>query len=76
MNSTKTQYKVEVDSALCKACGYCVALCRQKALAAGGRLNAQGYFYIEPVDDARCVGCLVCVSVCPDFAIRVETPAA
>lgn len=52
----------ELDSELCNACGICIEVCKEKALAA----DDEG----KPVrDNALCIGCGDCVKVCPTDAM-------
>lgn len=64
-------YRVEINSELCKACYYCKASCPKKVIDLSGKLNTQGYAYVEPVRPQDCVGCLTCIGLCPDFAIKI-----
>jgi heterodisulfide reductase subunit A len=53
---------VEVDAALCGACGACVAACPFGAVA---RDPATGKAVVEPV---HCHGCGTCAAACPTGA--------
>jgi NAD-dependent dihydropyrimidine dehydrogenase PreA subunit len=60
---------VEIDAALCKACGICVGLCPADVLT-GGRDGVPGVAHPE-----RCTACRICEIHCPDFAIVVHLQA-
>lgn len=68
----KRRFKVEVESALCKECEYCIEVCPKEVFANSGRLNTSGYRYIIAAHSEDCNGCLKCFMICPDFAITVE----
>lgn len=58
--------KITLNSALCKGCGICIALCPKKVFEA----DIEGKPVNERVDD--CIGCRLCELRCPDFAVKVE----
>ena len=65
------RYRVEVNEALCKGCGYCIEFCPRKIFDRKGQLNARGVdapVFARPGD---CVGCGQCNLLCPDLALRV-----
>lgn len=64
--TSRRSYRLEVEPAMCKRCGICVAICARQALREGddGR---------PLLIEERCTGCLICENTCPEFAIRVET---
>ena len=68
----KRHFKPQVNSALCKDCGYCCEICEQEVFANSGEFNQAGYLYIVPKHAERCNGCMKCFMICPDFAITVE----
>jgi len=57
--------KVILNSAWCKACGICIALCPRQVLEAdgGGRPSASR--------EEDCSGCRLCEYRCPDLALTV-----
>lgn len=61
-------YRIELNRAMCKACGLCIAWCPQKVLAA----DDQSYPVVAEL--AACVNCKACERHCPDFAIEVIPP--
>ena len=66
------KYRITVNEAYCKGCGYCIEFCPQKVFDRKKELNSKG---VNPPEFARpddCVGCGQCNSLCPDLAIRVE----
>ena len=60
----KPLISVNIERALCKQCGFCVAFCPRKVLAM--RDN-----YPTVVDIESCTACLLCDMLCPDFAVTV-----
>lgn len=72
MEKTKKQFKTDVDTSLCKACGYCRSECPRQVFAQGEEINNAGYRYMVAIHTGNCIGCQKCVSVCPDFAISVQ----
>ena len=44
--------------------------CPKKAIRFSGKLNRNGYNYIE-VDDELCVKCGTCYTVCPDLVYEI-----
>lgn len=67
-----TRFKVEVDYAACKACGYCLEVCRPGVFDPAGGFNDRGYKPMQAAHYEKCVGCYKCFFVCPDFAISIE----
>ena len=70
-------YRIEVNSELCKDCGYCKEVCTLGVFQQSDVFNPSGYQPMVVVEPDRCIGCLNCLYVCPDFAIEIkETDAA
>ena len=69
--------KLRIDAERCKACGYCVLACPQKALALSDNLNKKGYRMVV-VEAEKCNACGICYTVCPDgvFALVEEERVA
>jgi NAD-dependent dihydropyrimidine dehydrogenase PreA subunit len=65
-------FQTEVDSELCKACGYCESLCPVRLFKPSGKINAYGYNYMTADKGKKCIGCLRCLMICPDFAIHIN----
>jgi len=63
--------KFSIDTAYCKGCNLCIAVCTGKALTQGVIRNAKGYLVPE-CDEAACVGCMNCEITCPELAITVD----
>ena len=69
----KRLFQVDVNSSLCKECGYCKEVCPSKVFETSGILNTSGYQYMIAKHSEKCIGCLKCLMICPDFAISVES---
>jgi len=67
------EFTLEVNSAICKGCGYCKEVCSLDIFAISDVFNPQGYKPSIATCTEKCVGCLRCLYVCPDFAITVES---
>ena len=66
------RYRVKVNEAFCKGCGYCIEFCPKKVFDRKKELNVKG---VNPPVFARpddCIGCGQCNLLCPDLAIKVE----
>ena len=59
----RSSYIVEVDRAICTACGVCVERCPMEAFSVQDD--------VAESDSARCIGCGLCVAVCPISALRM-----
>lgn len=66
------QYKVEVNSSVCKECGYCKEVCSLGVFKTSNTFNHLGYKPMAAANTEKCMGCLRCLMVCPDFAIKIE----
>ncbi len=62
----KSDSKIDIFKAWCKACGICVAFCPTGALAK----DETGSPYVKDIE--KCIRCGWCEIRCPDFAITVE----
>ena len=65
-------YSVEVNSILCKDCGYCKEVCTLEVFQRADTFNPSGYHPMVALKSDRCVGCLNCLYICPDFAIQIK----
>ena len=63
--------KIVVLPEYCKSCGLCIEACPKQVLAQGEKINAKGYFPVEPVKPEACIGCGLCATMCPDIAIEI-----
>ena len=63
--------QVTIDFDRCKECLYCVSFCPKKVLAAGDKINRQGYYTPVTAAPEACIACAVCARVCPEGAITV-----
>mgnify|MGYP002578989992 FL=1 len=61
----------QVDSNLCKACGYCMMQCPKGLFISSKKINSHGYEFMTIDEEKQCIGCLKCIATCPDFAITV-----
>lgn len=66
------KFTVEVNSLLCKECGYCREVCSLNVFSPSETLNPAGYRPVMARDTGRCVGCLKCLYICPDFALSIR----
>jgi len=66
-------YRVEVNFAICKECGYCKEVCGLDVFMVSNSFNPGGYKPMAVAHTEKCMGCLRCLMVCPDFAIKIES---
>jgi NAD-dependent dihydropyrimidine dehydrogenase PreA subunit len=71
-DNKKRHFRPEINSALCKECGYCCEVCEKEVFENSGLFNTAGYRYMVPKRAEECNGCMKCFLICPDFAITVE----
>jgi NAD-dependent dihydropyrimidine dehydrogenase PreA subunit len=64
-------YSVEVNSLLCKDCGYCKEVCTLGVFQKSDTFNPSGYHPMTARTEG-CIGCLNCLYICPDFAIQIK----
>lgn len=62
--------KIVVHSERCKACQLCIQACPKKIITFSGKLNRNGYEYIQ-VDEDECIVCGNCYTVCPDIVFEL-----
>ena len=67
----KLKGAIVIDTTRCKGCVLCVEACPQDVIALAGKVNVNGYPYVEAVHQEKCVGCASCGIVCPDGCITV-----
>ena len=65
-------FRVEVNPAVCKGCGYCWEVCSLDVFSRSDQFNPGGYRPARVVRPERCIGCLRCLYICPDFAITIR----
>jgi len=64
--------KIEINSELCKSCGYCVKACPRNLIKIGEKLNTKGFQYAVFCDEqGNCTACTFCAMNCPEIAIEV-----
>jgi len=63
--------KIDINSALCKGCRFCITFCPKGAIVLSRQLNAKGYYCAEHDAKKGCTGCGVCALMCPEAAIEV-----
>ena len=56
--------KAKVDTVKCLACGGCIAVCPQDAMA---MVVSKAY-----VSEGKCISCAICIRTCPIGAISGE----
>ena len=63
-NARQEPYPV-IHQQECKACGRCVAACREQLLALSAGFNERGYHFVQYVGSG-CKGCGNCYYTCPE----------
>jgi NAD-dependent dihydropyrimidine dehydrogenase PreA subunit len=56
---------------MCKACGFCLAVCPVDVFAYRKAPNKLGWFPMFTAKEDNCIGCMLCYQICPDFCIDV-----
>jgi len=69
------KWDVLVGEDMCKACGFCLAVCPVDVFAWRTVPNRLGWFAIYTAKEENCVGCMLCYQICPDFCIDVSAKA-
>ena len=62
---------VYTESEKCSGCGYCLYICKKKAISM--REDSDGYIY-PVIDQALCIDCGVCRKTCPQLKPKLVTP--
>lgn len=62
--------ELHLSTERCKSCEFCVFSCPSKALKLSGKLNNDGYDYVEN-DNEKCIKCGICYTVCPDNVFTI-----
>ena len=78
------KWDVVVGENMCKACGFCLAVCPVDVFAWRKTANGIGWFPMYVAKEENCIGCMLCYQICPDFCIdvavkqhaRVDSPTA
>lgn len=65
------RWDVVVAEDMCKACGFCLAVCPVDVFAWRTTPNKLGWFPMVVAHEENCVGCMLCYQICPDFCIDV-----
>ncbi len=68
----RKQYKVLINTELCKGCELCVSVCPQHCLGMSDKLNSAGSHFAVSVRAEHCSGCKRCAIICPDAVIVIE----
>ncbi len=64
---------ININSLMCKGCGYCVKFCPKHILELGKERSDKGYFYPVLQDEKACISCAICALMCPEAAIEVTS---
>jgi NAD-dependent dihydropyrimidine dehydrogenase PreA subunit len=72
MSCDLRSFEVEVNSAICKGCGYCSQVCSLGVFDRSDRFNPIGYQPLVAAQPERCMGCLRCLYICPDFCVTIR----
>ncbi len=67
---------LNINSLMCKGCGYCVKFCPKHILELGSERSDKGYFYPVVKDENACISCAICALMCPEAAIEVTSAKA
>jgi len=62
---------VNINSELCKSCGYCIQVCPQHIIQIGEEVNSMGYNFAIVSDESKCIGCKSCSIICPECAFEI-----
>lgn len=62
---------IDLNSFLCKGCGYCIKFCPKNTLEMGKDRNKKGHFYPVVQDENTCISCGICALMCPEGAIEL-----
>jgi len=66
------KWDVAVTEDMCKACGFCLAICPVDVFAWRKTANKLGWFPMYTAKEENCIGCMLCYQICPDFCIDVS----
>ncbi|MBI4712824.1 MAG: 4Fe-4S binding protein [Planctomycetes bacterium] len=69
----KKSFDIQINTAWCKGCEVCVAICPKKVLEMSDKPAPSGYFTAVVKRQADCIGCMECELHCPDLAIEVKS---
>ena len=65
------KWDVVIGEDMCKACGFCLAVCPVDVFAWRKVANGIGWFPMYVAKEENCIGCMLCYQICPDFCIDV-----
>ncbi len=66
------RWDVLVGEDMCKACGFCLAVCPVDVFAWRKTANRIGWAPMYTAHEENCIGCMLCYQICPDFCIDVS----